>query len=175
MNTSLPVSRKLRGRRDLLSVLFLGLAGCAWAAPAAGVSGVVTQVVDATTVRFTPAGGGAAIVVRIRDIDPPEPCQPWGPEAKAALAALVLNKSATLAAGGRDARGRILGALTIEGLNVGRHMVEEGHAWSIRTRDDKGPYVKQERMAKALGRGLHGSPGAVMPRDWRRTRGACPA
>lgn len=175
MSTSLIASPKSQARRALLSVLVLGLAGAVRAAPAAGVPGVVTQVLDAATVRFTPAGGGAAFVLRVRDIDPPEPCQPWGAEAKAALAALVLNKSATLVAGGRDARGRTLGALRVDGLNVGRQMVEDGHAWSIRTRDDKGPYVKQERMAKALGRGLHGSPGAVMPRDWRRTRGACPA
>lgn len=145
------------------------------AAPAAAVPGVVTQVLDAATVRFTPAGGGAPMVVRVRDIDPPEPCQPWGAEARAALSALVLNKAATLQAGGRDARGRTLGALSVDGASVSRRMVEEGHAWSVRTRDDKGPLVKQERMAKALGRGLHGTAGAVMPRDWRRTKGACPA
>lgn len=158
-----------------LLALCLPAAAAARAAPAAAVSGVVTQVLDAATVRFTPAGGGAPMLVRVRDIDPPEPCQPWGPEAKAALSALVLNKSATLQAAGRDGRGRPLVALTVDGASVSRRMVEEGHAWSIRTRDDKGPLVKQERMAKALGRGLHGTAGAVMPRDWRRTKGACPA
>lgn len=162
-----------RRRLALAGLLACGLP--AIAAPAAAVPGVVTQVLDAATVRFTPAGGGSPVVVRVRDIDPPEPCQPWGPEAKAALSALVLNKSATLQAGGRDGRGRTLGALMVEGASVSRRMVEEGHAWSIRTRDDKGPLVKQERMAKALGRGLHGTAGAVMPRDWRRTKGACPA
>ena len=91
------------------------------------------------------------------------------------LSALVLNKSAMLQAIGRDARGRTVATLAVDGISVGRSMVEEGHAWSVRTRDDKGPFVKQERMAKALGRGLHASPGAVMPRDWRRTKGACPA
>ncbi len=161
-------------RRWLVAALGVAAAP-AMAAPAAALAGVVTQVLDASTVRFNPAGGGTPVVVRVRDIDPPEPCQPWGPEAKAALSALVLNKAVTLQSVGRDARGRMVATLAVDGVSVGRSMVEEGHAWSVRTRDDKGPFVKQERMAKALGRGLHGSAGAVMPRDWRRTKGACPA
>ncbi|MDP3221498.1 MAG: excalibur calcium-binding domain-containing protein, partial [Rubrivivax sp.] len=32
-----------------------------------------------------------------------------------------------------------------------------------------------EKMARALSRGLHGSPGAVQPRDFRRTHGPCRA
>jgi len=86
----------------------------------------------------------------------------------------VLNKPATLRAGPADAGGRTLGVLIVEDMNVGRRMVEDGNAWSVRFRNDAGPLVKQERMAKALARGLHGTPGAVMPREWRR-RGPCPA
>jgi len=143
------------------------------AAAPAEQQGQVTQVVDAATVRFTPSGG-SAITVRVRDIDPPESCQPWGSEAKAALSALVLNKPATLRAAPADAKGRTLGVLIVDDVNVGRRMVEDGNAWSVRWRNDAGPLVKQERMAKALGRGLHNTAGAVMPRDWRR-RGPCPA
>lgn len=135
--------------------------------------GLVTQVLDAATVRFTPTGG-APITVRVRDIDPPEACQPWATEAKAALSALVLNKPATLRAGPADSKGRTLGVLLVDDVNVARRMVEDGNAWSVRWRNDAGPLVKQERMAKALNRGLHNTPGgAVMPREWRRTR-PCP-
>ena len=163
-------------RRALLALSALLVGGRVMAArkpaPVVEVQGLVTQVVDAATVRFTPSGG-SAITVRVRDIDPPEPCQPWGAEAKAALAALVLNKPATLRAGPADAGGRTLGVLIVEDMNVGRRMVEDGNAWSVRSRNDAGPLVKQERMAKALGRGLHNTPGAVMPREWRRSR-PCP-
>ncbi len=159
------------GLRWLALPLVLLAQGAA-AAPTAALQGVVTQVVDAGTVQFVPSGQ-PAITVRVRDIEPPEPCQPWGAEAKAALVALALNKPATLRAGGRDAKGRTLGVLMIDGVNVGTLMVEEGHAWSVRGRNDHGPLVKQERMAKALGRGLHATAGAVMPREWRRTHGAC--
>jgi len=141
-------------------------------APPPEQEGLVTQVIDAATVRFTPTGG-APLTVRVRDIDPPEACQPWGAEAKAALSALVLNKPATLRAARPDARGRTLGVLVVEGVSIGPRMVEEGNAWSVRWRNDAGPLVKQERMAKALARGLHNTPGAVQPREWRRTR-PCP-
>jgi len=164
-------------RRALLALSTLLIGGPALAArkppPVTEVQGLVTQVIDAATVRFTPTGG-SAITVRLRDIDPPEPCQPWGAEARAALSALVLNKPATLRAGPPDAKGRTLGVLIVDDTNIGRRMVEEGNAWSVRFRNDAGPLVKQERMAKSLGRGLHATAGAVMPREWRR-RGPCPA
>jgi micrococcal nuclease len=139
----------------------------------AAAAGAVTQVIDGASVRFS-AAGQAAITVRVRDIEAPESCQPWAAEAKAALVALVLNKTATLQPGARDAQGRTVGALFVDGVNIGQRMVEEGHAWSVRGRNDHGPYIKQERMAKALGRGLHGAPGAVMPKEWRRTRPCSP-
>ncbi len=159
-------------RRACLLALLGAPAAPAWAAgAAAAVQGVVTQVLDGATVRFTPAGQGA-ITVRVRDIDVPESCQPGATEAQAALAALVLNKPATLMAAGTSGT-RTLGALVVDDVNVGRRMVEDGNAWSIRTRNDQGPLVKQERMAKALNRGLHAMPGMVPPREWRRTR-PCP-
>jgi endonuclease YncB( thermonuclease family) len=159
-------------------VALVAMASLLWpaaqAAPAKTVvvQGVVTQIVDGSSVRFTPPGQ-PAFVVRLRDIEAPEPCQPGAAESKAALSALALNKSATLQPAGRDRQGRTWGALTVDDVNVGRRMVEDGHAWSVRTRNDIGPYVKQERMAKALGRGLHAQPGTMSPRDWRRTKGAC--
>jgi Excalibur calcium-binding domain len=52
-------------------------------------------------------------------------------------------------------------------------MVEEGHAWSVRTQWDRGPLVGQERMARALRRGLHGLPSPVVPREFRQGHGPC--
>ena len=154
--------------------LLLALPVAAAPAKAAPLQGAVTQVIDGGTVRFS-APGQAAITVRVRDIDVPETCQPWAPEAKAALVALALNKTASLQPSGRDAQGRTVGALFVEGVNIGQRMVEDGHAWSVHGRNDHGPYIKQERMAKALARGLHSAPGAVMPREWRRSRPCAPA
>ncbi|MBA4178695.1 MAG: nuclease [Leptothrix sp. (in: Bacteria)] len=153
----------------------LAASAAAMAAPRARpapLHGVVTQVTDGDTVRFTPAGQ-PAIVVRLADIDAPEICQPWGPEARRALGELALNKAATLRTTGRDGYGRTVGVLTVDDVNVGQRLVENGHAWSTRTRNDAGPMVKHERMAKALNRGLHEGGAAIKPSDFRRRNGPC--
>jgi len=140
--------------------------------PTPAVQGIVTYVSDGDSIWITPPGQ-RGIEVRLRDIDAPEICQIWGEEARRALEELVLGRSVVLNVSGRDVHGRTLGSIEVEGLDVGRKLVEEGHAWSIRTRWDRGPLVKEERMAVALRRGLHRQPGAVMPRDFRRVHGPC--
>jgi micrococcal nuclease len=136
------------------------------------LQGVVTQVTDGDSLWMAPAGQ-RAVEVRVRDMDAPEICQAWGVEAKRALRELVLGKTVVLRIAGRDAYGRTLGDVQAGGADVARKMVEEGHAWSTRTRWDRGPLVKQERVARALKRGLHGQPGAMMPRDFRQGHGPC--
>jgi endonuclease YncB( thermonuclease family) len=165
-----------RAAASAASAALLGLAALtAAAAPPkpAPIEGVVTKVVDGDTLLLQPVGQ-APIDVRIRDIDAPEICQAWGPEAKQALEEMALGKPAQLQSHGRDSWGRTIGTLTIDGQNLGKRMVEEGHAWSVRTRWDNGPLVKQERQAQALRRGLHATPGAQMPKDFRREKGSCP-
>jgi endonuclease YncB( thermonuclease family) len=160
-----------------LALSFLGLlmaagtAGAAKPAAPAPLQGAVTQVIDGDTVRFS-VPGQAAIDVRLASIDAPELCQPWGPEARKALIDLALNKPATLRTTGRDGP-RTVGVLTVEGLNISQRLVEEGHAWSVRGRNGRGPFMKQERMAQSLTRGLHAGGGAVYPADFRRDRGPC--
>ena len=153
--------------------LLLSMGMPASAAPAS-VQGLVTRVVDGDTLWLTPPGK-PPIVIRLHNIDAPESCQAWGPEATAALSKLALNKLATLQINGKDPHGRTVGALLIEDIDVGRFMVESGHAWSIRTRWDQGPMVKQEKMARALARGLHATPGAIQPQEFRRVHGPCAA
>jgi len=143
------------------------------AAAQAAVQGVVTKVIDGDTLLLQPAGK-PPIDVRLRDIDAPEICQAWGPEAKKALEEMALGKEAVLVPSSRDSYGRTVGYVTVDEQNLSKRLVEEGHAWSVRFKWDNGPLVKQERQAKALGRGLHATPGAVMPKDFRRDKGACP-
>lgn len=165
--------RLLAGAAAALLVLAgLAPATAAPRAQPAPLQGVVTQVSDGDTLRFTPAGQ-APIVVRLANIDAPEICQAWGPEARRALTDLALNKPATLRPTGRDSYGRTVGVLLVEGVDVAQSLVEGGHAWSLRGRNDTGPLVKQERMAKALNRGLHEGGAAVKPADFRRSHGPC--
>lgn len=138
----------------------------------ADVQGVVTQVVDGDSLWFTPEGR-APMEVRLARMDAPELCQAHGVEAKTALAELALNKPAKLHSLARDMYGRVVAQVVVDGVDLATRMVEEGQAWSARQRNDRGPLMKQERMARALSRGLHGQPGAVLPSDFRRSHGPC--
>jgi micrococcal nuclease len=162
----------------MAAVLAVGVAvsGGAFAARAAApIEGRVTHVSDGDSLWVRPGTAGAPIEVRLVDIDAPELCQPWGPESKAALQALVAGKAVTLHTVGRDDYGRTLAHLSVDGQDVNAQLVQDGHAWSARGRNDHGPLLKEERSAKALGRGLHAQRGAVMPRDFRRSHGPCVA
>lgn len=148
-------------------------AGGALAAPAPrALEGVVKRVFDGDTVLVVDAQG-ESVTVRLNGIDAPEICQPHGPAAKQALEELVLNQPVVVLSRGHDDLGRTLAKLMRGSTDVGDRMVRDGHAWSYRYRDDKGPYVAQERMAYALYRGLHADRQAMLPREFRRRHGRC--
>ena len=161
-----------------LSAIVLWLmCAASWAAGASTtlLNGTVVRVTDGDSVWVEPVPAGPAVELRLQDIDAPEICQPWGPEAKRALQDLVLNKSVSVRVSGRDTHGRTLGTLYLDTLNVNKTLVQEGHAWSNRFKFDRGPYVADERMAKALSRGFNVDPAAVMPRDFSATERPLPA
>lgn len=147
------------------------------AAPAfaASLQGKVTKVFDGDSLLFQPAGGGKPLEVRLKDIDAPEICQPGGADARDYLQEVVQDKLVKLETGATDTYGRTLAVLTVDEMNMNQRLVAEGHAWSIRTKWNQGPFVAQEKMATALKRGVHANPGAIQPAEWRRNKGPCGA
>lgn len=107
--------------------------------------------------------------LRLAGVDAPLVCQPWGTEARDALREWV--KGQILDVSGPPGSARVV----YEGRELSRRMVEDGHAWSTRSKWDRGPFVKEERVAVALKRGMHQQGGNLKPAEWRRTKGACPA
>jgi endonuclease YncB( thermonuclease family) len=151
--------------------LGLGLAGLA-AAATSPLTGIVTEVIDGQTVVITPATG-APLTLRLAGIEVPLPCQAWAGDARDALKEWVAGRQVTVRAAGRPGRTGLRGMLLLDGADINRRMVAEGHAWSERGRSDHGPYVKEERMAHALSRGLHAEAGAQPPRLFLRNHGPC--
>ena len=151
-------------------LLLVTLAG--QAAPAQ-LEGRASRVVDGDSLWLELPAPAAPVELRLEGIDAPEICQAWGPEAKRALADLVLGKQVQVSTVGRDTYGRTLGTVHLDAQNINKLMVQEGHAWSTRYKYDRGPYVADERMARALSRGLNREGGAVMPRDFRQLHGPC--
>ncbi len=138
-------------------------------------TGVVTHVTDGDTVWVALPAGSRPVKLRLEGIDAPEICQALGPEAKAALSERVLNRAVTAKVRAFDSYGRRLGKLYDDTEDIGQRLVKDGHAWSLRYRWDRGPYMAEERMAKALNRGVHKAGDAEEPRAFRKRHGACKA
>ncbi len=163
--------------------------------------GRVTWVSDGDTV-WVQDNVGATHKVRLLGIDAPEICQDHGHAAKEALQQLLMGHHVTVQGQQLDDYGRLLARLYItpaasgqpsqrEGQevpaalpgellgakagtqDVGRWMVQRGHAWSYRYRNDPGPYVQDEQGARAAGLGLFAAGRAQRPRDFRRHHGPC--
>jgi endonuclease YncB( thermonuclease family) len=157
------------------------------AAPAAGkaataardkpgeLTGQVTHVVDGDSLYLQTGAGTAPLEIRLAGIDAPEGCQPGGADAKTALAGFVLGKTVSATIEGHDVYGRTLAHIAAGEVDVNKRMVVEGQAWSIRTKWDRGPYVAQEKVARALLRGVHASGESITPADFRRRNGPCKA
>jgi micrococcal nuclease len=156
-----------------LAAALLAVAVFGAAAAEAPLTGIVVRVIDGDSLLLRPPGGAKPVEVRLQDIDAPEICQAGGAEAKKALEDLVLTQTAVLRASARDSYGRTVGRLMVGDIDVGRRQVEDGHAWSAQGRNGRGPLMKQERMAKALNRGLWLGGRAVNPKDFRRAHGPC--
>jgi len=157
--------------RDGMSAACLMLAAAA-ALAAPPLQGKVTQVIDGQTVLLAMADG-KSVQVELTGIVTPLVCQPWGAEARDALKEWALNHEVRAEPVGRPEGGHLLAKVTLDGADLSRRMVEEGQAWSVRVKWDRGPYVAQERMAQALSRGLHSVSGVQAPPQYKRSKGSC--
>ena len=144
--------------------------------------GVVTHVSDGDTLWIRPAVGAkgkrVAVKVRLDGIDAPERCQAHGPQAQAALSQRLLSQTVQVEPRRYDNFGRLLAKISLEKPphpipDVGAWMVERGHAWSQRFRQDAGPYAANERRARAQQRGLFAQADAQRPREFRLEHGSC--
>ncbi len=136
--------------------------------------GTVMKVTDGDSLRMRPADGGAPVTVRIVDIDAPEICQAWGPQARDALRDRLERRAVTVGESRSDAYGRRLARIaTADEPDIGRWMVSQGHAWSWNPGRGAGPYGHHELMARLQRRGLWAEGGAMEPRDFRRSHGPC--
>ena len=141
--------------------------------PPKELTGTVSRIVDGDTLWLKTAPDAEPMVIRLEGIDAPESCQAGGADATQALTKLALNRNVTVRIVARDDFARIVGKVFDGTVDVGDRMVRDGHAWSMRFKYDRGPYVAEERMATALKRGVHAERGAVMPREFRQQHGPC--
>jgi micrococcal nuclease len=94
-------------------------------------TGKVVGVHDGDTLTLLTADK-RQIKVRLAEIDTPESRQPYGSRAKQALSDKVFGKTITLEPETVDRYGRVVGYVILDGRDVNREMVREGHAWVYR-------------------------------------------
>lgn len=143
------------------------------AAHAASFPATVTHVTDGDTLWVRPADGDA-MPVRLLHVDAPEKCQAFGPEAAQALRGRVLGEPVLVHTQTTDDYGRQLARVEHHGDDVGRWLVRNGYAWSMRFHGRSGPYAGLEAQARREHKGLWARPGAQEPRAFRHDFGPCP-
>jgi micrococcal nuclease len=164
-------------RRALRATLFVAVfaaeAGIAQARPETRTFvAEVTWVTDGDTVWLREVGH-RPFRLRLDGLDAPEACQTGGEAARAALAAQVLHRAVEATTRARDAHGRAIGRLQIDGQDVGAWLVAHGHAWNASYRGRTGLYADEERSARAAHRGVFAQVAPEMPREFRRRHGPC--
>ena len=124
---------------------------------------------DTVTVLRQTAAGSRQVRVRLTEIDAPERRQPWGARARQALADKVFRQTVRVASDGEDRYGRLLARLQVEGRDINREMVRDGHAWVYRRYATEN-WLPDEAAARDSGLGLWslGVGASVPPWEWRR-------
>ncbi|MCX7176732.1 MAG: thermonuclease family protein [Proteobacteria bacterium] len=165
--------------RPWLVALLLGMP--AGASLAAVLHGQVVRVADGDTLTVAD-GRHRKIKVRLVGIDAPEKDQPYGREAKAHLASLVLGKAVDVEWDKRDIYGRVIGQVLVAPGNcpacdkirdAGLAQISAGYAWWYRsesrelTHEEKSRYALAENAARARHGGLWAAPAPMPPWEWR--------
>lgn len=118
--------------------------------------------------RLTIRHNGRNETIYLKDIDCPDPKQPYGKEAKHATAAYVGNRDVVVRGLIRDKQGRVSAEIFLhDGRNVGREILKEGLAWWQRSTSSNSSFEVIEQLAKASGKGLWADANPVPPWKWK--------
>ena len=136
-------------------------------------SGVVTRVVDGDTIWVTTEPLQPPLKVRLQGIDAPEICQAGGQQARDALSGRLSGQRVTLTSRARDDYDRSVATVYLNGQDINRWMVANGHAWVYTFRSKKGAYADEFAKAQVAGRGVFSAAQAQEPRLFRKAHGSC--
>lgn len=121
------------------------------------------------------SANGRENLVRMADIEAPEPTQPYGEEARRYLRDLIWQNKISIKV--RDQKDEkyennenndyVLGEIYYRKLNVNREMIRQGYAWANR-KNTSSIYLRIERDAHSFGFGLWHDVEARYPAEFRR-------
>ncbi|ECD5592901.1 nuclease [Salmonella enterica subsp. enterica serovar Typhimurium] len=134
----------------------------------ADITGKIVRVLDGDTVEIL--AGNVATRVRLNGIDAPEKAQPFGQRSRQALTAIVGGKTVLAVGEKRDRYGRLLATLILDGRDINATQVYSGMAWVYRYKGlaTEPEYLRYERDARTVRRGLWSEKEPVEPSIWRQ-------
>ncbi|MFV1980277.1 MAG: thermonuclease family protein [Rhodothermia bacterium] len=132
------------------------------------LEGRVVKIADGDT--LTMLVDGQRERIRLSDIDTPERKQPFGMRAKQALAEMTFGKTISVSTTTRDRYGRVIGQITVDGVDVNAELVRLGYAWVYRRYSNDAELLRLEKTARAEGLGLWADRDPIPPWEWRRGR-----
>ena len=161
----------------MLGLIAVGALGYALALPtyAETLSGRITHVTDGDTLTLVTADQQRH-TVRLAGIDAPERNQPFGQESRSHLAALALNKPATVESHKQDRYGRLVAKVVVDGTDINLALIRSGLAWHYKEYQneqstvDRYWYAAEELVARASSRGLWSMGKPTPPWEWRRVQ-----
>lgn len=145
-------------------------------AAAESITGRVIGVSDGDTISILSVDGNRKIPrkVRISGIDAPESTQAFGNRAKQAMSDLAYGKQADADCPTVDRYGRDVCKVTVESVDVGLALIQQGYAWHFKKyqrtqpQADRAVYSDAEGMAREKRIGLWRDPDPVPPWDWHK-------
>lgn len=164
----------IKRRLSVVLLLLVLLQAAALAGPLV-LHGRIVRVTDGDTVTLLDEYQ-AQHKIRLAGIDAPESGMPYGQEATALLASLVLGQSVVAHARKQDRYGRSVATVTLNAQDVSLAMIQAGLAWHYRQYAAEQPkgearaYAQAEERARTDGLGLWQDGDPVAPWDWRRKR-----
>lgn len=152
-------------------VLFLA-STVAWTAT---LSGVVVGISDGDTVTVLDSAK-AQHKIRLSGIDAPEKHQPFGKASKEFLSARIFNREVEVEYGKSDRYGRLVGRITVGGIDANLELVKAGMAWHYKAYEkeqqpeDRLAYARAEEAARFQKIGIWCDADPTPPWEFRRDK-----
>lgn len=136
----------------------------------AEIIGKVVGVSDGDTITVLDELDKGRFKIRFFGIDCPEKSQDFGNVAKKHLSSLIFGKRVSVRFKEIDRYGRIVGKVSLDGIDINLKMLEAGLAWHYKRYDDTAEYAEAEKKAKESGIGLWKQPNPIPPWNFRRKK-----
>jgi endonuclease YncB( thermonuclease family) len=114
--------------------------------------------------------------IRLAGIDAPEKAQAYGQKAKESLSDLVFGKSVDVEWSKQDRYGRIVGMITLAGVDINLEQIKRGMAWHYKqyqreqSPQDRVAYAQFESQARDQKMGLWRDPAPMEPAVFRHQK-----